>query len=236
MNPDSIISQSHKRAAQLIPWLVNDTLEPKASAWLREHLQGCERCRADFEEQRQVYQAMHAEGPLLFAAEPSFHKLLPRLRSDLPGAGDLPARRSARPRTDSTTRGARSAVRATAPVRWLAAAALIEALALGAGAYFWASASRTPAPAYFTLTSPAPSFRGGEQVHVIFKRDLSLGELQTLLHSVGAHIIDGPTDADVYTLGFPPQIDAGTVEKRIVALRARAAVLFAEPSPGDRSQ
>jgi Putative zinc-finger len=233
MGFDSIIFRSHERAAQLIPWLVNGTLEPDASEWLRAHLTGCERCQLDFEEQRQVYEAMHAEGPLLFAADPSFRKLLPRLRPERPEPLGARAGRIARRRPGKPARRTPSSRRSAALLRWVAAAALIEALALGTGAYFWASARHPPAPTYFTLTSPAPSFHGGEQAHVVFKRDLSLGELQLLLHSVGAHIIDGPTDAGVYTLGFPPQIDAGTARMRIVALRAKAAVLFAEPSPGD---
>jgi anti-sigma factor RsiW len=232
----STASQSHERAEHLIPWLVNGTLEPQATRWLRTHLEACESCRADFEEQRQVYEAMHAEGPLLFAAEPSFHKLLSRIRSGREEPLSARSRGIGRGGRRQSAPWELPPARAGALVRWVAAAAIIEALALGVGVYFWPSSSRAHSPEYVTLTSPAPSFRAGEQARVVFKNDLSLGELQTLLHSVDAHIIDGPTYAGVYTLGFPAQIDAAMVHERIVALRARASVLFAEPISADGSR
>ena len=237
MDSDQTASVDHDQAAELIPWLVNGTLAPEQTAGLRRHLQSCERCRADLEEQRQVHEAMRAEGPLLFAAEASFHKLLPRLQSGhgepsrehLRGAG----RRGegAAPPSPSRHPGAR----APALLRWLAVAAAVEALALGIGGYLWASSGRTPPAPYYTLTSPSPSYREGERVRAVFKSELSLGQLQTLLHSVNAHIIDGPTGAGVYTLGFPASVDAAMAHERILSLRARASVLFAEPVSGDSS-
>jgi hypothetical protein len=54
--------------------------------------------------------------------------------------------------------------------------------------------------------------------------------LQTLLQKAGAHIIDGPADGNVYTLGFaPPPGSRAALAQRVAALRANPAVLFAEP-------
>jgi hypothetical protein len=51
-----------------------------------------------------------------------------------------------------------------------------------------------------------------------------------VLQHAGAHIVDGPADGNVYTLGFarPPRSSAALGE-RVAALRANPAVLFAEP-------
>jgi hypothetical protein len=54
--------------------------------------------------------------------------------------------------------------------------------------------------------------------------------LQGVLQSAGAHIIDGPADGNVYTLGFAQTAGSRpALAKRIAALRANPAILFAEP-------
>jgi hypothetical protein len=65
---------------------------------------------------------------------------------------------------------------------------------------------------------------------VVFRADLPLSGLQKVLQSVGAHIIDGPTQESIYTLGFAqPPGSAAALARRIDMLRADPAVLFAEP-------
>ena len=65
---------------------------------------------------------------------------------------------------------------------------------------------------------------------MLFRTDLSVGALQTVLQAAGAHIIDGPADGDVYTLGFAqPPGSRAALAKRISGLRANPAILFAEP-------
>jgi hypothetical protein len=67
-------------------------------------------------------------------------------------------------------------------------------------------------------------------VRIVFRSSLSVQDLGTILHKAGAHIIDGPTDSNVYTLGFAGAgATAGATERRVAALRANADVLFAEP-------
>ena len=214
---------AHTRAELLIPWLVSGSLPAGAEPELREHLATCPACREDYEEQLRVREAMRAEGPLVFAAESSYQKLLARLQN--PEAGREPWA----PAAAELAPEALDAVRRTPPVvRWLAAAVIVQAFAIGLGAWMWHSPK--PDARYVTLTSAAPSYDSGPRVRVLFKTDLSVGALQTLLQGAGAHIIDGPADGDVYTLGFaPPPGSSAALEKRVAALRANPAVLFAEP-------
>lgn len=221
----SKLTTLHARAELIIPWLVNGSLAADASPALREHLATCPDCRADYEEQRQVRAAMRAEGPLIFAAESSYQKLLtriqnPQLDRDLHAAADAPG--PSRPIPP---------LRQRPPlVRWLAAAVILQAFALGLGAWLWHSSPAASDARYMTLTSPLPSYDSGPRARVLFRTDLSVGALQTLLQSAGAHIIDGPEDGDVYTLGFsPPPGSAAALAQRIGALRANPGVLFAEP-------
>ena len=222
------LSTLHSRAELVIPWLVNGSLPAEAEPVLREHLATCAECRQDYEEQLRVRDAMRAEGPLVFAAESSYQKLLTRMQS--PQAEQEP-----RPTAEVASFQAMPSVvpplRHTPPVvRWLAAAVVLQAFALGLGAWAWHSSSVAGSARYVTLTSAPTSYDSGPRVRVLFSTDLSVGALQTLLQGAGAHIIDGPADGNVYTLGFAsPPGSPTALAQRVAALRANPAVLFAEP-------
>ncbi len=48
---------------------------------MRQHIAACPECREDYEEQLRVCEAMRADGPLVFAAESSYQKLLARMQN-----------------------------------------------------------------------------------------------------------------------------------------------------------
>jgi anti-sigma factor RsiW len=218
-------STLHARAELLIPWLANGSLPAEAEPAVREHIADCPQCRADYEEQLRVCDAMRADGPLVFAAESSYQKLLTRLQN--PEAG----RRFPEEMTEPPLSRATPPLRQVPTVvRWLAAAVILQAFAIGVGAWVWHGSVIARNAAYTTLTSSSPSYDAGPRVRILFRTSLSIGELQGVLQGAGAHIIDGPADGNVYTLGFarPPHSRA-VLEARVAALRANPAVLFAEP-------
>jgi hypothetical protein len=216
---------THARAELVIPWLVNGSLPADAEPALREHIATCPECRQDYEEQLRVREAMRAEGPLVFAAESSYQKLLTRLQN--PEAEREPREAHAELGSSQPIRP----IRQSPPVvRWLAAAVILQAFAIGLGAWVWHSSTAGNDARYLTLTSAPPSYDSGPRARVLFRPDVSVGALQTVLQGAGAHIIDGPADGDVYTLGFsPPAGSPAALAQRIAALRANPAVLFAEP-------
>lgn len=219
------LSTLHTRAELIIPWLVNGSLPADAEPALREHIATCPECQENYEEQLRVREAMRAEGPLVFAAESSYQKLLTRMQK--PEAAQAPPTAL----TAVEPADAPRSFRQSPPlVRWLAAAVIVQAFALGLGAWAWHSSVAARAPGYRALTSAPPSYDSGPRVRILFRTDLSVGALQGVLNGVGAHIIDGPADGDVYTLRFaqPPDSHAA-LEKRIAALRGNPVVLFAEP-------
>ena len=228
------LSALHARAELIIPWLVNGSLA-EAEAAVREHIESCPRCRQDYEEQLRVREAMCAEGPLVFAAESSYQKLLARVESqeaNTQEANTAPA--DPRPRAPVTDlrhpRMMRPFRETPTVVRWLAAAVVLQAFALGLGAWAWESSGANGSARYATLTSASPSYASGPRARVLFRTDLSVGDLQAVLQAAGAHIIDGPADGNVYTLGFAqPPGSRTALAKRIAGLRANPAVLFAEP-------
>lgn len=215
----------HERAELVIPWLVNGSLPAGAEPTLREHVATCPQCRQDYEEQLRVRKAMRTEGPLVFAAESSYQKLLARMQS--PQAERELDEADAGPDCAPPIRPLR---RTPSTVRWLAAAVILQAFAIGLGAWMWHSSTAASVARYVTLTSAPPSYDSGRRARVLFRPDLSVGALQAVLKAAGAHIIDGPADGDVYTLGFsPPPASAAALAQRIAALRGNPAILFAEP-------
>ena len=217
----------HQYARGLIPWYVNGTLAGPEAAKLGAHLEVCAACRSDYEAQLRLCEAMQPEATLVFAAEPSFRKLLARIGTG-EDAGQLA---SGRPMPAAAIPVAARSARAPRRVaHWLAAAVVLEGLALGYGGWVWHTDSSGAAPAYVTLTAPEPSYRNSARVRIVFRSTLSVQDLGKILHKAGAHIIDGPTDSNVYTLGFTGAgVSAGVAEQRIAALRGNADVLFAEP-------
>lgn len=221
----SIRSTLHARAELLIPWLANGSLPAQAEPAVRQHIEACPECRADYEEQLRVCDAMRADGPLVFAAESSYQKLLTRVQN--PEAG----RHFPEEEPDLSLSRATLPFRQVPPVvRWLAAAVILQAFAIGVGAWIWHGSVIARNAAYTTLTSSSPSYDSGPRVRVLFRTSLSIGDLQSVLQGAGAHIVDGPADGNVYTLGFarPPHSRAA-LEQRAAVLRANPAVLFAEP-------
>jgi hypothetical protein len=218
-------SALHTRAELVIPWLANGSLPTGAEPAVREHIAACPQCRGDYEEQLRVCEAMRADGPLVFAAESSYQKLLTRMQN--------PEAEQHFPEEVTELRPARVARpfrQAPTAVRWLAAAVVLQAFAIGVGAWVWHGSVVPRNAAYTTLTSSSPSYDSGPRVRILFRTSLSIGELEGVLQHAGAHIVDGPADGNVYTLGFarPPRSSAALGE-RVAALRANPAVLFAEP-------
>ena len=218
-------SALHSRAELVIPWLANGSLPAEAESAVREHIAACTECREDYAEQLRVCRATRADGPLVFAAEPSYQKLLARIQNP-----DTDYEPRAEPLELRPARATRSFRRVPPAVRWLAAAVVLQAFALGLGAWAWHSSTALRSAGYVTLTSVPPSYESGPRVRVLFRPDLSVGALQSVLRGAGAHIIDGPADGNVYTLGFAqPPGSAAALEKRLAGLRVNPAILFAEP-------
>jgi hypothetical protein len=228
VNSESTDVEPNGCAADEIPWYVNGTLAPAAAAKLGAHLAQCRTCRDEYDSQRRLFEAMRADTSLVFAAEPSFRKLMARLGTQ-EDAGIVAA---GRPEPDTRKPGgSRASARFSGhAVRWLTAAVVLEGLVLGYGGWAWHAHDALPGSSYVTLSTPAASYRDSPRVRIVFRAGLSVRGLGLILHNAGAHIIDGPTDSNVYTLGFTgTEMTSGVIERRVAALRANADVLFAEP-------
>jgi anti-sigma factor RsiW len=208
MSADSEPGGAHAVVWELIPWLVNGRLSGAEAARVHAHMHNCAECAREYAQQRRIFDAMQPDDSIAFASEAAFQKLSARLDT-----APAPAHRGA-----------------AAGARWLAAASIVVALGLAAwGGWIVEHTSASAPAAYRTLTAPAAA-AGGTQLRVVFTPNLTLADLERLLHSIDAYISNGPTEAGVFTLSVAAGRDSAVdVAQRLAILRADANVRFAEP-------
>ena len=201
----------HRRAWEAIPWLVNGRIGDAERGALEEHLRGCRECREELALQQGLRDEVVRDAGPEVDPEPALGRLWQRI--------DAEAAMAARPA---------AAARSTW-VRWLAAAAVVEGVALAAliGANFGAGT-----PLYRTLSAAAPT-PASPAIRAVFDPELPLGDLQNLLDGARLHIVDGPTEAGVYTLASRTDMPRDTA---LALLRADPRVRFAEPAAGPRTR
>jgi hypothetical protein len=232
----------HRRTWDLIPWLVNDTLEDTLRAEAEAHLRECASCREELAFQRSVHAGIQQDLPANDGAAPgALARLFERIDAEdaaWPGnpgfdplATDGAAPVSAATRGDQRPRLS----------QWLAAAVIIEALGLiGLGIQLAGQDAIRDLPApYATLSQPAPSATSA-RIRLVPSPNLSVGELQSLLDGAGLQIVGSNAGGRILALGFtasdapasPGEArDPGhrRVEQTVQHLRANRGVLLAEP-------
>jgi hypothetical protein len=78
------------------------------------------------------------------------------------------------------------------------------------------------------LSSPGTASADGALLRVVFNPETSAAQVQTLLRSVGAQVVAGPTEAGVYTLRLERKPDESAVAQALSQVRADGSVVFAE--------
>lgn len=243
---------SHQECWELLPWLVNDSLDPAEAMRVADHLEVCAICReevracrelagllADGTAQRQAESAL-GDGAGMLSPEGGFARLSARLPAAAPKAGRWRELLRATPRPVRTLVGMQ------------AAALLVLAVFAGqarfgsAGELFDPSAGAADGggetvTAFHTLSGPVdgdddPAGPGAgaadrQRLRLVFADDAALTAVRQLLVESGARLVDGPSPFGVYTVELPAAGAAGeTPAERLDRLRRHPAVVFAEPA------
>lgn len=234
MSPSSSI---HRQAWDLIPWIVNGTADVRDRAAVEAHLSQCEHCRNELHFQSTLRASMAAEPAAMASAaveaEDGWQRLCARLdRDSLPACDENPVDTSQSMGSRPGRHAPRRSPRSGWAVGWVAAAVL-EAVALGAmGMAMW-SKSRLPepsagVPAYRTL-SDVQTVPANATIRVVLEPRTTLAQLQALLGRSGLTIVAGPSPAGVWSLAPSRASGHSATEAALRNLRADPAVHFAEP-------
>lgn len=199
------LHSNHEQCWETIPWVVNGRASDAEQRVVLAHAEECAECREELARHRELHSHMRGPDDVIAAPNASWQKLLSQLDEQ-----------------SSADAGKNHWIRRP----WLVAALWTQLVAIAAltGALFSSSTWRQAE--YTTLSAPQASDKRSA-VRVVFAPDASLSEINGLLRQLGCDIIDGPSEAGVYTLATAQDKD---VQGIIVALRQHAGVLFAEPS------
>lgn len=203
----------HEESWLLLPWLASGRLSHGERLEVEEHLSECEACREELAQQRLMCRLLTEPERVTYAPGPSFRKLMDRID------GHAPAEPRA-PRPALAGRGA-----SAAPVWWRAprlawAASLMLAVGL---ATYWSQ------PRYVTRSDARPP--SAAVLHVAFERSLPIGEMEQLLRSAGARVIEGPDASGIFGIapaGAATRAAPSSAEAR-PDMRALAARMRADP-------
>lgn len=231
----------HRQAWELIPWLVNDTLEKDTRERIEAHLCTCADCREELAFQRRIQAGMEEDLSSGGVAAPvALARLFERIDAEDEAAAhdashdplDLDDRR---PATRPGTRVGHARTN-----RWLVAAVIVEALALGGLGTLLASqhdAGNTTG-SYVTL-SQALQTAPDAAIRLVPSPTLRVGELQALLGEAGLRIVGSNAGGTILALGFDRTAGLSEdrqgnaqrqrIEATVRQLRANQAILLVEP-------
>lgn len=225
----------HEECWLLLPWLANGRLPAAERSRVEQHVRECAQCTQEAAWQRLACQALAEPDRVTYAPGPSFRKLMERIDGRHEGLGLRAAdgpHGGVRPRDEV---GSRSGLRRGAPspaahaawrppgFAWAASFLLVITLgALAPLAYRWSQ------PLYATHTASSPGT--GDVLHVAFQRSLPIGDVEELLRSAGARIVEGPGGSGIFGVAPVGTGPGGVAEPRGVTpqMRALAARLRAD--------
>lgn len=222
----------HRECWDLLPWLVTGRLSNAERAQVEAHLADCQACREELVAQRQLRERMSSEERVTYSHAASFEKLWSRIEElerevPQPSTDD-----DGRPTTSSGTHRRARPYRDSQLSRWLVAAVIVQTLALT-----WLAVSLMPQTSgqewpFRTVTSSLPASTTAPAIRVVFAKDVTLGELQTVLAAHGLVVVQGSPASEALLL--LPVAGAATTDVTLVLerLRAHPRVRFAELAYG----
>lgn len=206
-------SQKMQRLWETIPWSINGTLLPPEEEELLSAIENNKALAAEYGLQETIKKVVTDSNHFVGNKEIAMHAFLSQLNahSEKPKVLEPPSLKINRA---------------------LAATVIIQLLGLSTmGGALWLMHTSTQAPVYHTMT--APSSTAGPAIRVVLATDMSVGDLQRILHILHLQIVDGPSESGVYTLTFaaPNQSNIDSALKR---LRTTSGIRFAEAITPDK--
>jgi anti-sigma factor RsiW len=184
---------------EAIPWYPDGLGERQRGA-LEAHAAVCAECRRELA----FVQGEPAEEP---AAVPDPERVWARVLERVAAEGGE-ARLEAAPRPAPREAAPRRRLRAALGRLSLAASV---ALALGFGALGLAAGALlrgAEPPSYFTASAPAEGAAAGASLDVVFRSDVTAGEIEAALRAIGGSVVGGPTPRGVFQVALRPGADA----------------------------
>ena len=205
----------HDRATELLPWLVNDTLDPPERDAVHHHATSCVICRREITRLEALHAAIASTERQDAVKVPSMRRINTRIDALLDRENFVDV--------------ALTRLREWFGDPWRLAFALQTALLITLGVLWLAP--RSPEPEYRTLTEPQ-SLPAGYYVRVVFDPTLDSAHMSSLLEGTRLTIVSGPSARGVYTLRFTNGTAANERTAVVTALQGQPGVLFVQQLAG----
>lgn len=203
---------SHERAAELLPWLVNDTLDGEEQEMILEHTRTCVACRRELEALRQLRDSMAQASSATRIPAPDMRRINARIDAliDRQNLADLWISR----------------LREAFSNRWrIAFVAQSLLLVVLAGLLLWPASENSE---FVTLTEP-DELPDGTYIRVVFSPELTSSEFSGILDRFNLSVVEGPSLRGVYTFAVTDSRSPEENERLVSDIRGEPKVLFAQP-------
>jgi len=203
----------HDDAIELLPWLVNQSLQGGERDAVRAHAASCIICRRELAELELLQESIHA-----MAAD-----------APMPDMRRINARIDARLEREARGRNLIATIRTLFASPWRAAFAA-QSVLLVVIATLWLQAG--PGEPEFRTLSNDETLPAGNYLRVVFNPTLNQAAIDALLADTGLSITNGPTERGVVTLRFAATVGASNRAAVTEALQKDTRVLFVQPVAG----
>jgi len=202
----------HERAAELLPWLVNNSLDEDEKGAVLEHARACVICRRELGVLEQLRDSIAPTAAAAPIPAPDMRNINARIDA-LINRQDWPRRLLAQ--IGDSLEGS-----------WrIAFAAQSVLLVVLVGLLLWPN----PENREFTTLSQPDELPAGHYVRLVFSPDLAQSELSILLHKYGLEVVEGPSTRGVYTVRLPETSTNPERDELVANLQMDMGVLFAQP-------
>ncbi len=206
---------SHDEAIELLPWLVNNSLDADERETVAAHASACVTCRRELAELKVLHSSAQEAAAHGVAPEPDMRRINARIDAQI--------------ERDNRTARLLEALRDFFQSPWRVAFA-VQTIVLFAVAFLWLQ-PQTAEPEFRTLTT-VQTLPDGHYLRVVFDPNLDSVVLTELIDSGNLAIAAGPSERGVYTLSFAEAASAEERERIAALLLEDTRVLFAQQVVG----
>jgi hypothetical protein len=219
----------HEEVWLLLPWLATGRLSAAEREMAEEHILHCNACEQELAVQHLMGTALTEPDRVTYAPGPSFRKLMDRIDADEGKALPRPGRRAANV-TSLIERLSHVSLWRPPGLAWAASFLLLFGITgLIVQTY------RSSQPNEFRTVTDAPAV-APNVLHIALDRSIPIGEVEELLRTGGARIVEGPGNTGilgVMPVGVDDRTPAANANKQLRALSARLRtdprVLWVQP-------
>ncbi len=220
---------NHDEIWMLLPWYANGSLEGFERERVKAHAGVCLICRKELAAQALLAKQLEHTPRVEISSKPSFERLMSRIREE-EKVERMEANRVSQAKTNQKFNWKQWFDAYFTPQRLTAAFA--TGLLVIAIPFLLNAIQTTGGMTYHTVANPKSLDRfSHNDITVIFADKVAKEEIISLVGSVHASIVDGPSPSGAYTVRISGDSnDGGAISQTLSQLRRSKAVIFAEPA------